>query len=66
MYIQAPHVIKINTIKNGKVPRVKRAKWHEVPEDYRKKRFEVNNKYLSEILLYLLGFVEFIRKGCKK
>lgn len=68
MYIQAPHIIKINTINNGKVPRVKRAKREEVPVGYRKKRFAIFRPlkpYLSEMLLRIIGLAEFIRKGCK-
>ena len=69
MYIQAPYIHKAITIIKGKVPRVKRAKWHEVPEAYRKKRFSHFEKlkpYLSEILLRIIGITEFIRKGFKK
>ena len=66
MYIQAPLTTKPITITKGKVPRIKRAKWHEVPEAYRKKKIKINTHFVSDILLYVIGLIEFIRKGVKK
>ena len=57
-YIQAPQIFQPITITKGKVPKVKRALWEEVPADYRKKRPEKLAAFASEILLYFIGLTE--------
>lgn len=57
-YIYAPQIFKPIITTKGKVPRVKPAKWHEVPEFYRKKRPEKLIAFASEILLYFIGLIE--------
>ena len=64
-YIQAPPTSPSVTIRKGNALKIKRAKWHEVPEFYRKKRPEKLMNIAYEILLPLVGFIEFIRKGIK-
>lgn len=64
MYIQAPLKFQPITISKGNIPKIKPAKREEVPEAYRKVRFAKTKYYLSEILLYAIGFKEYIiRKG---
>ena len=65
MYIQAPYIPKAINITKGKVKRIKPAKPEEVPEAYRKKKLKVNIPYVSDLLLYVMGLIEFIRKGFK-
>lgn len=64
-YIQAPQISQAITTHKGKAPKVKHVKREEVPEFYRKKRPEKLIALASEILLYLIGLVEFIRKEMK-
>lgn len=66
MYIRYTRPMNPISITSGKVPRVKPAKWHEVPKDYRSKKIEKRRAVMSEILLFFMGFIEFIRKGVKK
>ena len=58
MYIKAPQITKSITIINGNAPHIKPAKWNEVPEFYRKKKFTKFKPYLFEILLYFVGLTE--------
>ena len=62
-YVIAPQETAYPIPLSGKVPRVKPAKRDEVPKDYRK--FERYRPFLSEIILYFVGFTENIRKGIK-
>ena len=62
-YIKAPQSTQPITITKGKVKKVKRAKWEEVPIEYRKKRPEKLISLASEILLHIIGLLSFIRKG---
>ena len=65
MYIKYARPMNPIVVTKGKVPRVKPAKWHEVPKDYRSKKIEKRRTIMSEILLFFMGFIEFIRKGVK-
>ena len=58
-YIQAPHSMCPITIHKGKAPKTKKAKWHEVPPDYRKKRFIDMHK----AAIWYEAMTELFRKG---
>lgn len=66
-YIQAPYITAPIIYIGGKIPRIKPAKRNEVPEFYRKKRIiDKLEPYLAEILLYVIGFIDLIRKEISK
>ena len=65
MYIRYSRPMNPITINKGKVPRVKPAKWEEVPEDYRSKKIEKRREIMSNILLFFIGLADFIRKEDK-
>jgi hypothetical protein len=59
MYIRAPTILQLPTITKGKVPKIKKVKWHEVPEFYRKKRLvDIIQPYVFETMLYVVGIAE--------
>ena len=65
-YIQAPYIPHPITIHKGKKLKIKRAKWREIPPDYRKKRFINIKPDMHEVAIWYAAFTELFRKGNKK
>ena len=61
-YIKAPYTMCPITIHKGKAPKIKKAKWHEVPPDYRKKRF-IDNIDMYKVAIWYAAITELFRKG---
>lgn len=65
-YIQAPYTPVPITIHKGKKLKIKKAKWHEVPPDYRKKRFINIQVDMQEVAIWYAAITELFRKGNRK
>ena len=62
-YIQSPHIHHKTVIHKGKKLKIKKAKWHEVPPDYRKKRFINIKLNMHEVAIWYAAITELFRKG---